>query len=86
MPNDAVLQVRLDAKTKTRAEKIFKRLGISSADAVRMFFSQTIEEKGLPFQPHIPNAETRKAIEECRSGRGEVVPPAELKKRILGKA
>ncbi|MDR1612204.1 MAG: type II toxin-antitoxin system RelB/DinJ family antitoxin [Planctomycetota bacterium] len=83
MPNDALLQVRLDAKTKTRAEKFFKRFGLSASDGVRLLINQAMTEKTLP---RIPNAETRKAIEECRAGRGEIVPMSELKERILGKS
>lgn len=70
MPNDTLLHVRIDPKIKAKAEKIFKRRGMSHSDAVRIFYSQTIEEKGLPFQPHIPNAETREAMAEALAGKG----------------
>lgn len=62
MSNDVVVQVRMDGKTKAKAEKIFKRLGMSTSEAVRIFFAQTVEEKGIPFRPHIPNAATRRAL------------------------
>ena len=62
MPNDALIQVRIDAKKKTRAMRLFKRFGLSTSDAVRMFINQALEEKALPFLPHIPNDETLKAL------------------------
>ena len=50
MKTDAVLQVRIDSKQKKEAEILFERLGISIADAVRMFVAQSIEQQGLPFE------------------------------------
>lgn len=50
MKADAVLQVRIDSNLKREAEALFERLGISLADAVRMFVSQSIEQQGLPFE------------------------------------
>ena len=49
MRADAVLQVRIDSNLKHEAEELFERLGISLADAVRMFVAQSIELQGLPF-------------------------------------
>ncbi len=50
MRTDAVLQVRIDSNAKKEAEELFERLGISLADAVRMFVAQSIEQQGLPFE------------------------------------
>ncbi len=79
----AEIRVRLNAKTKLRAEKFFKRHGMSTGDGVRLLISQAMLEDALP---HIPNAETQKAMEECRAGMGEAVPHSELRDWILGKA
>lgn len=53
MKADAVLQVRIDSKMKKEAELLFERLGISIADAVRMFVAQSLEQQGLPFEVKI---------------------------------
>ena len=50
MKADTVLQVRIDSNIKKEAEILFERLGISIADAVRMFVAQSIEQQGLPFE------------------------------------
>ena len=50
MKADAVLQVRIDGSLKREAEELYDRLGISIADAVRMFVVQSIEQQGLPFE------------------------------------
>ena len=43
------INVRMDAQTKMQAEAVFNQLGVSSTDAVRMFYKQVIMRKGLPF-------------------------------------
>ena len=50
MTNNAVLQVRIDGKLKKEAEEIYERIGITIADAVRMFIVRSIEVQGLPFE------------------------------------
>lgn len=50
MKADAVLQVRIDGQLKRQAEELYDRLGISIADAVRLFVVQSIEKQGLPFE------------------------------------
>lgn len=50
MKADAVLQVRIDGQLKRQVEELYDRLGISIADAVRLFVVQSIEKQGLPFE------------------------------------
>ncbi len=50
MATDAVLQVRIDSNLKKEVEDLYSRLGISVADAVRMFVVQSLEVQGLPFE------------------------------------
>jgi DNA-damage-inducible protein J len=80
MANSATIQVRIDPKVKGKAEKIFKRCGMTVSDAIRIFINQAVEEKRLPFVPHIPNAETRKALEDSEAGRVEYTTMAGLRK------
>lgn len=67
------LSIRIDANLKMETETILKRIGLSSGEAVRMFFSQITLHQGLPFMPRIPNAETKAAMAELER-------PQELKK------
>ncbi len=83
----AVIQIRLDAKTKDRAEKFFKRHGMTTGDGVRMFIDQVIDTGAFPFEPvsaRTPNPETEKAMRDVLEGRTERVSLDELKKRLLG--
>lgn len=45
----ATVQVRMDASIKEQAEKLYKELGTSFSEAVRMFAVKSIEEQGIPF-------------------------------------
>ena len=65
----ATLTVRLDPKVKMEAQKVLSKLGITTSQAVTMYFNQISEEKGLPFRPHIPNEETERAIQDALAGR-----------------
>lgn len=46
---EAVVRARVDEKLKHDSEAILHRLGISQTEAIRMFFSQVVLRKGLPF-------------------------------------
>ena len=59
MPNDALLQVRIDSKIKDKTAKFFKRYGLSTSDGVRLLITQALRAKELP---HVPNATTRRAL------------------------
>ncbi len=52
MAKDAILQVRIDAELKKNAEDLFRDMGISLSEAVRMFVAQSVQENQLPFRPH----------------------------------
>lgn len=73
------IQARVDSKLKAEADQLFSELGISTADAVRMFLKQSVNVNGLPFQPIIktPNKETLIAIKEIEEGRANKVSSAE---------
>ena len=49
MAKEAVLQVRMDASLKAEAEQLYKDMGTSFAEAVRIFARQSVRETGMPF-------------------------------------
>ena len=61
--------VYLDADIKAKAQEIFKQYGIGLSDAFNMFLSQSVLERGIPFEIKIPNQETIEAIEDARNNR-----------------
>jgi DNA-damage-inducible protein J len=64
MAKTAVIHARVEPKLKKKAETVFKRLGLSSTDAIRLFYTQVELNNGLPFEVRIPNEETLQALRE----------------------
>ncbi len=49
MSATAILRTRIDPRRKARVEKILDQLGMTSTQAVNMFFAQIERRKGIPF-------------------------------------
>lgn len=81
MSADAMLHVRLDEKTKTRAAKVLNKMGLSMSDAVRLLFTRVAEEKAMPFEIRVPNKRTQKTLES--SDRNENVVECESKEALF---
>ena len=81
--NDKVrTNVYLDAKTKQKAQEIFKQYSMGLSDAFNIFLSQTVLERGIPFKIKIPNKETRQVIKDAREGKNMTkISIDELKKK-----
>ena len=60
----AVLHTRIAPTLKTQAESVFDQIGLTSSDAIRIFFKQVVLRKGLPFDVAIPNKETADALKK----------------------
>ena len=45
----SVVLASVDEKLKRDSDEILSRLGISQTEAIRIFFSQVVLRKGLPF-------------------------------------
>lgn len=54
---------------KEGAEIILNGLGLNISSAVNLFLKQVINYKGIPFDLRLPNAETRRAVDDIRCGR-----------------
>ncbi len=73
--------IRVDQNNYTQAKVILKYLGLSYSQAVNMFNSMIVCNKGLPFEIKIPNDETLQAMEEARKLDGDFVTLDEFKKK-----
>ena len=62
MAKEAVLQVRMDAELKESADALFKSMGTSFAEVVRMMAQKSIDIGGIPF------ALTKKTSQETGFG------------------
>lgn len=56
MTKRAVINIRADAETKTAIEQLYSHFGITVSDAVNLFFAQSLQEQGLPFQVKLTNS------------------------------
>ena len=64
-----MIRARVDPELKARVEGIFGTLGLSTSDAIRLFYTQVELTQGLPFGVKIPNALTRKTLKDADAGR-----------------
>ena len=53
MAMDATLQIRIDSAVKEQVEALYRSMGTSFAEAVRMFAQQSLQEGGMPFRPSL---------------------------------
>ena len=61
---DTYVRARIDTRTKALATEALAAMGLSVSDAIRLLMVRIAEEHRLPFAVQVPNASTRKAIEE----------------------
>ena len=59
-----------DPKVVKQAEKIFAGMGMTGAEAVALFYRQTVLRGDFPITELIPNEATQAAIREARAGIG----------------
>lgn len=53
MAMESTLQVRMNSELKADVEALYKSLGTSFAEAVRIFAQQSLREGGMPFTPSL---------------------------------
>ncbi len=68
MPANELVQARIDGKIKKEAAIVLAAIGLTVSDAVRLMLTRVAQDKELPFEPLIPNAETIEAMQEYRKG------------------
>lgn len=57
MSKQSTIQVRIESDLKDQADALFASLGTSLSEAVRLFVSQSVRERRLPFTPSIIDRE-----------------------------
>ncbi len=67
MTDTAVVSARIDPDLKRSAEQIFREMGLSTAQAIRLFYREVDLQRGLPFGEKIPNETTRQALREAKA-------------------
>lgn len=56
------VRARIEPDLKRDVEQVLDQLGLSTTDAIRIYFNQIRLIQGLPFEIKLPNKETLEAI------------------------
>ena len=68
MNKSAMIRARVDPNLKEEVENVFEQLGLSTTQAITLFYQQVKLNRGLPFEVRIPNAVTQRTFAETDAG------------------
>ena len=68
MSKTATVRARMEPNLKADVEALLHQLGISTTEAINMFYNQIRLHNGLPFPVEIPNETTMKTFEKTDRG------------------
>ena len=69
MNRTTTVRARIEPDLKSEVEMLLTNLGVTTTEAITMFFSQIRLRKGLPFPVEVPNEITRRTFEATDSGK-----------------
>ncbi len=69
MAKTEVYQLRLDSEEKKQAFEVFAELGLTPAQAIRIFFKQVVQTRSIPFP-----------IQHARTANGSAMPTSSSSK------
>ena len=67
MSKTGYITARVEPKLKASAGRVLAKIGVSTSDAITIFLRQIVMRQGMPFDVAVPNARTRRAIEELEN-------------------
>ncbi len=73
MSKTATIRARVQPELKNKAEDVFRRLGLTTTQAIALFYKQVELRDGLPFDIVIPNKTTRRTFASTDAGRDLIV-------------
>ena len=73
MARTAQINARTEKDLKVEVEIILKDLGLTTSEAINIFFRQVKLRRGLPFPVEIPNEDTLDTFRESEAGKGLTV-------------
>jgi DNA-damage-inducible protein J len=65
----SIINARIKPELKGDVEQILSKLGITTTQAITMFFEQIKINRGIPFPLQLPNEETVEAMQEARNNK-----------------
>ena len=73
MNKTATVHTRIKPDLKNKAERVFRDLGLSTTQAINLFYKQVELRNGLPFEVVIPNDITRRTFSNTDTGKDLIV-------------
>jgi DNA-damage-inducible protein J len=68
MAKTGMIRARTEPGLKSNVERILKKLGMTSTEAINLFYRQIQLRKGLPFDVRIPNKTTLETFKKTDAG------------------
>ncbi len=68
MSKTEMIRARVEPDLKHEAEAVFETLGLTSTQAITLFYKQVTLQHGLPFEVKIPNKATLAAMQDAGQG------------------
>ena len=69
MSKTAMIRARIEPNLKKQVEEIFSKLGLTTTEAITLFYSLVSLNNGLPFEIKIPNNETIQTFNDTDNGK-----------------
>jgi len=64
-----IINAHIEPELKNEVEEILSQLGLTTTQAITMFFEQIKLKQGIPFELNIPNDETVASMEDAQVNR-----------------
>ncbi len=63
-----MIRARMEPSLKENVESIFNKIGLSTTEAITLFYQQVVMSRGIPFELKIPNEVTLETIIKSNNG------------------
>ena len=73
MGKTSTIRARIEPDLKGRVEHIFQQLGLTTTQAITLFYKQVELKNGLPFDVAIPDDVTRRTFSDTDAGRDLII-------------
>ena len=66
MTKSAIVQARMEPQLKAEADAILAQIGLNATTAITLFYTQVVQQRGIPLDLKIPNEGLQEAMREAR--------------------
>lgn len=73
MTKTTSVRARMQPDLKEHVERIFRKIGISTTQAITLFYKQVEMRRGIPFDIVMPNRTTKRTFETTDAGQDVIL-------------